>query len=73
MILTAKHLQEQVLRDGIVELMGQCTEQQNCLLHRIHDNAPWKGLMNCPTDRLTETYNLLHRTVVKNISRKEQV
>jgi hypothetical protein len=36
------------------------------MLHRIHDNAPWKGLTNCPEHKLDETYDLLRRTAIKN-------
>lgn len=56
------------LRDGIAELMAECTEKQLAGLHRIHDSAPWKGLANCPVNKLGETYELLRRTVMSNLT-----
>ncbi len=64
--MAAKDLQDKALRDGIAELMLACTEKQNAFLHRIHDSAPWKGLANCPPEKLGETYELLRRTVAQN-------
>lgn len=64
--LSAKDLRIKALRDGIAELMTQCTEAQVAGLHRIHDRAPWKGLANCPDDKLVDTYELLRRTVIHN-------
>ena len=63
---TTRQVEEQALRDGIAELMRQCTEAQIAGLHRIHNSAPWKGLDNCPPAQLSATYELLRRTVMKN-------
>lgn len=63
---SAEQIKEQALRQGISDLMGECSEKQNAFLHRIHDNAPWKGLANCPAGKLSETYELLRRTVAEN-------
>jgi hypothetical protein len=65
-VLTAEQFRVKAMRDGISELMEQCTEEQLALLHRIHDNSPWKGLANCPDNKLADTYELLRRTVLKN-------
>ena len=62
--LPAEQLQEQALRGGIADLMSQCTEKQNAFLHQLHDGASWRGLANCPADKLSETYELLRRTVL---------
>jgi hypothetical protein len=63
MIVTAQQLRNDAVRQGIAGLMEQCTEVQNASLHRIHDGAPWKGLANCPDNKLDETYELLRRTL----------
>lgn len=55
------------MRDAIDELIAECTDAQVAGLHRIHDNAPWKGLGNCPADKLSTAYELLRRTVMQNI------
>lgn len=63
---TAEQLRVQSMRDGISALMLECTDAQIAGLHRIHDNAPWKGLDNCPVSQLSTTYELLRRTVMQN-------
>lgn len=65
--LDSEQLKEKALRDGIAELMQQCTEKQNAFLHKIHDSAPWRGLANIPTKELGNTYELLRRTVEQNL------
>lgn len=65
-IPTADEVRDQALRDAIHVLLAQCTEKQRAALHAIHDRAPWKGLFNCPADKLRETYNLVRRTVEAN-------
>lgn len=64
--LNSDDIQEKALREGIGELITQCTTKQVEFLHRIHNGAPWKGLDNCPPGKLAETYELLRRTVLKN-------
>jgi hypothetical protein len=63
-IESAAELREIAVRSGINELMRQCTQTQIAFIHRIHDSAPWRGLKNCPANRLDETYELLRRTVL---------
>jgi len=63
---TAKQITEQALRKAIEDLSKRCTEKQVAFLHKIHDSAPWKGLDRCPENKLTETYELLRRTVISN-------
>ena len=63
---TAAQVAEQSMRNAIDELVAECTEAQVAGLHRIHDNAPWKGLGNCPANQLSTTYELLRRTVMQN-------
>jgi len=65
---SVEQLKEKALRDGIAELMQGCTDKQNDFLHRIHDSAPWKGLANCPVEKLGDTYELLRRTAQQNAS-----
>ena len=67
-IPSSNEVQEKSLRDAIDALVAECTEKQVSFLNRIHDNAPWKGLKNCPVTKLTETYELLRRTVSENQS-----
>lgn len=64
--LSTEQLRVKSLRDGISELMLECTAKQIGMLHRIHDNAPWKGISNCPESKLSDTYELLRRTVMGN-------
>lgn len=66
MIPSAKELREQSVRTGIDSLIALCTPEQVAFLHKIHDSSPWKGLHNCPADKLDDTYELLRRTVVGN-------
>lgn len=63
---TAAQVAEQSMRDAIDELIAECTDAQVAGLHRIHNNAPWKGLGNCPVNQLFTTYELLRRTVMQN-------
>jgi hypothetical protein len=63
---SAKKMQIDALRNGINDLVLRCTDKQIKFLQTIHDNAPWKGLANCPDDKLAETYELLRRTVIVN-------
>lgn len=65
--MSAESAKVKALRDGIDSMLDLCTEQQQAFLHRIHDNAPWKGLSNCPDGKLSETYELLRRTIAANI------
>jgi hypothetical protein len=67
--LSSAEVRVKALRDGIGELISQCTDQQVAFLHRIHDNAPWKGLANIPDSELSATYDLLRRTVIGNIAK----
>ena len=54
------------MRSEITNMLSECTDEQNAFLHKIHDGAPWRGLSNCPADRLKETFDLVARTVEKN-------
>ncbi len=69
--LNATQIKVRAIRAAIAELMGECTEQQRQFLHTIHDNAPWKGLANCPASKLDATYALLCRTVKENSRARE--
>ena len=51
---------------SIKELLAECTEDQACFFNRIHNRAPWKGIDNCPENRLAESYQLIRRTVIEN-------
>ena len=62
---TAKQVKEHAMRDAIARLLSVCTEKEQQFLHAIHDHAPWKGLKNCPYEKLDETYDLLRRTVMR--------
>lgn len=64
--LTSDAVRIKALRDGIDDMLQQCTQVQQEFLHHIHDSAPWKGLSNCPDSKLSETYELLRRTVNAN-------
>jgi hypothetical protein len=64
--ISADEARQQALRDGIRDMLEECTEAQRAFLHRIHDNAPWKGLANCPPGKLAESYELVRRTVFGN-------
>lgn len=64
--LSAEAVRVKALRDGIDDMLEQCTQVQQAFLHRIHDSAPWKGLANCPDSKLPETYELLRRTISAN-------
>lgn len=66
---SAAELRTDAVREAIGELLAECTETQRAFLHRIHDNAPWKGLANCPGNKLDETYELLRRTVLVNTAK----
>lgn len=68
---TAREVQDELLRVDILKMLDECTETQIAFLHRVHDNAPWKGLANCPSAKLFETYDLVCRTVVSNRSKAE--
>jgi hypothetical protein len=65
--LSAEAAKTKALRDGIDSMMDLCTEKQIAFLNKIHDNAPWKGLANCPDNKLVDTYELLRRTVAANV------
>ncbi len=65
--LSAEAAKTKTLRDGIDSMLDMCTEPQRAFLNRIHDNAPWRGLANCPDNKLAETYELLRRTVSANL------
>ena len=59
---TADEIKNDALRAAIDAEMSMLTERQCKLIYRIHDNAPWKGLANCPPEKLDETYELIRRT-----------
>ena len=67
---SATQVRDRAIRDGINELLGQCTDKQKSFLHNIHDHAPWNGLHNCPSSKLDDTYELLRRTVNSNNQRE---
>lgn len=50
-------------RQAINDLLPRLSEAELKGLHRIHDNAPWKGLDNCPDHKLADTLALIHRTL----------
>lgn len=65
--LPVSKFRTEAVRKVIGELLDQCTDKQRAHLHQIHNSAPWHGLKNCPENKLDETYELLRRTVMKNI------
>lgn len=65
-IKSAAEIEADALRENIHTLLAECSEAQVAGLHRIHDNAPWKGFDNCPPEKLYETYELVRRTAMSN-------
>jgi hypothetical protein len=65
-IMNSNEVKAAALRAEIENLLHECTDAQKLGLHRIHDNAPWKGFVNCPPEKLSETYELVRRTVMGN-------
>lgn len=53
----------ELVRKAINDALPLLTDKQRAFLNRIHDNAPWKGLANCPDSELLATYELIRRTL----------
>lgn len=60
---SSKELQTNAVRQAINEALPLLSDKGRALIHRIHDNAPWKGLANCPDAKLSETYELIRRSL----------
>lgn len=65
-VLKFVDMQEKAARDAIDGLLDECTDAQNVWFHKIHNAAPWKGVRHIPVAKLSESYELLRRTVIKN-------
>lgn len=55
--------QYDLIRQAINDALPLLSEKGRALIHRIHDNAPWKGLANCPDSKLNQTYELIRRSL----------
>lgn len=64
--VSAADVQINALRAGIDDMLVQCSEKQREFFHRIHASSPWKTIDKCPPGKLSESYELLRRTIIKN-------